>query len=105
MLRINCPWCGERDQTEFQYGGQAHLERPADPERASDSDWGGYLFYRINPKGLHHERWVHRWGCRQWFNVVRDTLTHEIHRVYRMDEPLEADLHANDPDGPAARGP
>lgn len=104
MLRIKCPWCGERDQTEFHFGGQAHLERPGDPGQASDSDWGEYLFYRDNPKGLSRERWVHRWGCRQWFNVERDTLTHEIHRVYKMDEPPETDLHANDPDGPTAPG-
>ena len=23
MLRITCPWCGERDYTEFRYGGDA----------------------------------------------------------------------------------
>jgi len=26
------------------------------------------------------ERWVHTAGCRRWFNVVRDTVTHEITR-------------------------
>ncbi len=23
MLRIPCPWCGERDETEFRYRGDA----------------------------------------------------------------------------------
>ena len=32
MLLIRCPWCGARDETEFRYGGQAHLAYPTDPE-------------------------------------------------------------------------
>jgi len=24
------------------------------------------------------ERWVHSAGCRRWFNLVRDTVTHEM---------------------------
>ena len=27
MLRITCPFCGERDYTEFRYGGDASLIR------------------------------------------------------------------------------
>jgi len=92
MLRIKCPWCGERDQNEFDYGGQANLVRPSNPEAAGDREWAEYLFYRINPRGVHHERWVHSWGCRQWLNVVRDTLTHEIHRVYAIGEPRDPNL-------------
>jgi len=86
MLRINCPWCGERDQTEFRFGGQADIVRPAVPAEASDEDWADYLFYRDNQAGRHHERWVHSWGCRQWFCLVRDTVTHEILQVYTLDE-------------------
>jgi len=26
-------------------------------------------------------------GCGQWFNVARDTVTHEIRKVYAMGEP------------------
>ena len=44
------------------------------------------FFFVIIPKGLHFERWQHRHGCRQWFNVVRHTLSHEIQAVYRLDE-------------------
>jgi heterotetrameric sarcosine oxidase delta subunit len=43
-------------------------------------------------KGLHLERWVHSFGCRQWFNVVRDTATHEIVEVIRMGIPAETPL-------------
>lgn len=84
MLRIPCPWCGVRDETEFRFGGEAHVERP-DLE-VSDAEWADYLFNRENPKGLHYERWCHVYGCSQWFNVVRDTVTHEIHAVYEMGE-------------------
>jgi len=62
------------------------MERPADPEQASDAEWADYLFYRDNHKGLHYERWLHSFGCRQWFNVARDTVTHEISEVYLMGE-------------------
>ena len=28
MQLIECPWCGPREETEFQYGGQAHVAYP-----------------------------------------------------------------------------
>ncbi|MFN3945796.1 MAG: sarcosine oxidase subunit delta [Allosphingosinicella sp.] len=82
MLRIHCPWCGARDEIEFRCGGESHIERP-EPD-VSDATWAAYLFERDNPRGARAERWVHSAGCRQWFNLVRDTVTHEIHEVYRM---------------------
>lgn len=86
MLRIQCPWCGLRDQTEFRFGGEGHVVRPADPESASDAEWSDYLFYRRNIKGVHYERWLHSYGCRQWFNVARHTVTHEVLAVYEMGQ-------------------
>jgi heterotetrameric sarcosine oxidase delta subunit len=73
MLLIRCPWCGERDEVEFSYGGQAQVAYPADPGAASDVEWSQYLFVRDNPKGLFKERWVHTHGCRRWFELERDT--------------------------------
>jgi heterotetrameric sarcosine oxidase delta subunit len=75
MFLIACPWCGERDQSEFAYGGEAAISRPVDPDAASDETWGTYLFFRDNTKGPITERWVHAFGCRRWFNAVRDTRT------------------------------
>ena len=86
MLRIPCPFCGLRDQVEFQFGGESQIERPENPEQASDAEWADYMFYRENPKGIHYERWVHNFGCRQWFNLARDTVTHEITEAFPMDE-------------------
>lgn len=85
MLRISCPFCGTRDETEYRFGGESHITRPG-PE-VTDAEWSDYLFNRENPKGMHYERWCHVFGCGQWFNVARDTVTHEIHAVYRMGEP------------------
>ena len=86
MLRIACPWCGPRDESEFTCGGEAHIVTPADPAALDDAQWADYLFMRKNPKGLHFERWVHTHGCRRWFNAARHTATEEIVAVYRVDE-------------------
>jgi len=84
---IPCPWCGPREEAEFHYGGQAHLAYPEDPAALSDEDWAKFLFFRENPSGPHPERWSHSAGCRRWFNAVRDTRTHDLLAVYRLDEP------------------
>lgn len=86
MLLIPCPRCGPRAEIEFQWGGPAHLQRP-DPTTATDRVWGEYLYSRTNPKGIAAERWRHAFGCRQWFNLLRDTATHEVLAVYAMGEP------------------
>jgi sarcosine oxidase subunit alpha/sarcosine oxidase subunit delta len=78
MLLLPCPWCGERDETEFSYGGQAGVPYPADPDALTDEEWAEYLFVRDNPKGEFRERWVHTHGCRRWFELTRDTVTHRI---------------------------
>lgn len=82
MLLLTCPWCGPRDETEYHYGGQAHVPCPEDPSALSDEEWAQYLFYRDNPAGPFAERWSHAVGCRRWFNVVRDTVTYEVSAVY-----------------------
>jgi sarcosine oxidase subunit delta len=52
MILINCPYCGERDQSEFSNGGEAHVARPINSENLTDKEWGEYVFYRANPKGI-----------------------------------------------------
>jgi len=91
MLKIACPWCGERDEMEFAYGGQAHVAYPKDPHALSDEEWAQYIFMRDNPKGIFHERWMHRHGCRRWFNLTRHTVTHEITAVYKPGDPNRAE--------------
>ncbi|MFT3797240.1 sarcosine oxidase subunit delta [Microbacterium sp.] len=93
MLLIQCPHCGPRDETEFHYGGQAHVAYPVDPYALTDEEWARYLFYRENPRGLFAERWAHSAGCRKWFSALRDTSSYEFAAVYPVNAapPLDAD--------------
>ena len=68
-MRLPCPWCGERDLSEFSYGGDATLRRPADD--APLEEWVDYVFFRDNPRGRHHEHWQHLQGCRAWIVIER----------------------------------
>ncbi len=88
MLLIECPWCGQRDESEFSYAGEAHIARPLETEKLSDEAWADYLFMRKNPKGLHREQWLHAAGCRRYFNVERDTATYKISGSYKIGEQL-----------------
>lgn len=87
MMLIECPYCGPRNETEFRYGGQAHVPYPEDPQQLDDRQWAEYLFYRDNTRGDYAERWAHTAGCRKWFNAIRDTETYAFRAVYRMGEP------------------
>jgi len=77
-MRIQCPFCGERDLSEFAYHGDAEAVRPDPdapdaPERFFDA-----VYLRDNPAGAHEELWYHGSGCHSWLKVRRDTRTHEI---------------------------
>jgi len=76
MMLIPCPWCGPRNQTEFTYGGDATVRRPA-PD-APEAAWVDYVYLRDNPCGPLDELWHHAAGCRSWITVRRNTRTHEI---------------------------
>ncbi len=86
MLLIVCPYCGERPEIEFSYGGEAHLVRPKDPASLGDAEWADYLYARSNPKGVHAERWRHTHGCARFFNALRDTLSDRFLATYRIGE-------------------
>ncbi len=87
MLLIKCPWCGYRDQTEFSYGGEAHITRPTNSEEMTDAEWADYLFMRKNTKGKYREQWCHTAGCRQWFNAERDTVSYKFNNFYKPADP------------------
>lgn len=82
MLRLNCPHCGVRDESEFRYRGDASRPRPL--AGSSTEAFADYVYQRENPHGLHSEWWLHAGGCRQVLNVVRDTATHRIVSVSPM---------------------
>ena len=100
MLALDCPYCGNRAQTEFTFGGDASIERPSDPRAVPLTEWLDYVYLRANPRGPHTEWWQHSAGCRRWFKVRRDTLTHEVIGSSRPAEnPLESPPDKSPPDG------
>ena len=86
MLKIECPFCGNKNETEFSCGGEAHIARPLAENKITDLAFSEYLFMRDNPKGVFLERWCHTSGCRRWFNMARDTVSHEIIEIYAMGQ-------------------
>lgn len=88
MLRIDCPICGLRDETEFSYGADATVTRPRMDE-ANSGPWLDYVFNRDNPRGAHKEYWHHVQGCRQWLVQERNTLTHEMGACHLAREIIE----------------
>ena len=84
MLRIPCPWCGLRDETEFRYRGDATLTRP--PPDGGREVFQAFVFERDNPRGWHLEWWLHVGGCRGLIKVLRHTQSHEIRWVGRPEE-------------------
>ncbi|SNT75599.1 sarcosine oxidase subunit delta [Paracoccus seriniphilus] len=91
MIVINCPYCGQdRHEEELTYGGEAEIIRPVDPTTVSDETWTDYLYFRNNPKGIHHEQWCCSAGCGQWFKVARDTVSHAVLEVVTFDKRLSA---------------
>ena len=86
MLKIDCPFCGERAEIEFHGGGEAHIARPDASVERTDDEWRAYLFLRDNPKGLIRERWNHSHGCQRWFNAVRNTVTDQFVMTYKIGE-------------------
>ena len=75
MIMLPCPWCGDRNVSEFRYAGEL-VPRP-DPATATPPQWRDYLYLRGNQRGWVAEQWHHRAGCRQYFTLDRDTATDE----------------------------
>jgi sarcosine oxidase subunit delta len=76
MMRLPCPFCGDRGIEEFSYAGDATLKRPA--QDAATACWVDYVYMRNNPAGPHSELWYHAAACRRFLKVERDTRTHAI---------------------------
>ena len=76
-MLIPCPICGERDQSEFLYGGDATIIRPSIATEDA-ARWAAYVYDRSNPRGQHEEYWQHVHGCRQTLVVTRNTETHDV---------------------------
>jgi len=89
-MRIECPYCGERDVGEYQYLGAADPQRPDPATEDAARRYFEAVYLRDNPAGAHRELWYHHQGCRSWLRVTRNTLTHEILSVEFADRRLAA---------------
>ena len=98
MLKVFCPHCAEsREEAEFHCVGQAHLARPRDPDNCTDQQWGNYLYFRKNPRGIYQELWVHAAGCRKFFNITRDTQSYQIMESYRIGQTPSVTAESREP--------
>jgi len=77
-MRLNCPFCGERDAEEFAVLGRDAGPRPDASAPDALAKFHDYVHLRVNPAGPNREHWYHANGCRRWLIVTRDTQTHEI---------------------------
>ena len=77
-MRIGCPYCGERDLSEFTYLGDGSYTRPDANAAGAKFAYYTAVYLRDNPAGPHPEFWYHSGGCRSWLKVTRDTVTHRI---------------------------
>tara|TARA_B100001123_G_C15282272_1_gene1014420 strand:+ start:138 stop:437 length:300 start_codon:yes stop_codon:yes gene_type:complete len=91
MIRINCPFCGERDHSEFTYGGDATIKYPS--LSANENEWVEAIFFRKNIFGPQLETWHHTSGCRMWLEVERCTKTHKISSIKPAHPELEKTLN------------
>jgi len=78
VLLIPCPYCGERDESEFDYGG-----RTVDlPElNASSVEWHKALHLHEVDKNFIDEDWFHTVGCESWIRLKRNPDSHEFLEV------------------------
>lgn len=81
MLLIPCPNCGERNITEFRYGGEIKRNPPKIEDSASDNALAN-LYLKENRLGVQKEWWYHRAGCGTWFIAERHTKSQVIEQTY-----------------------
>jgi heterotetrameric sarcosine oxidase delta subunit len=83
-MRIPCPYCGSRDAQEFVYRGDAAPVRPNGEDGFYD-----YVHLRNNKAGEMREHWYHAQGCRNWIELIRNTLTHDIKASVLARRPVQ----------------
>ena len=77
MQIFPCPFCGDRNETEFHFAGELGKVRPDTTGDISATDWSTYLFTQRNEKGAVHEVWMHT-PCAELFVLERDSVSMEV---------------------------
>ena len=81
MLILSCPNCGERNVSEFRFGGE-YNPRPSDADARDDAELAAYLYLCDNRLGVETAWWYHQAGCGLWFLVERHTKTQVVVKSY-----------------------
>ena len=81
MLILCCPNCGERNVSEFRFGGE-YNPRPSDPYACDDAELAAYLYLSDNKLGVETAWWYHQAGCGLWFLAQRHTKTQDVLKTY-----------------------
>ena len=68
----------------MKYGFEKNGSPGCNLRRFQQEEAGITLFSRKNINGIHIEQWFHSGGCRQWFNVERNTYTNEISKILNL---------------------
>ncbi len=87
-MRIECPFCGERDLSEFTYRGAVGDSAASTAAARLLEPHVATVYLRSNPAGAHRELWRHGYGCGSWLEVTRDTRTHLISAVRLAKDPV-----------------
>ena len=74
MQIFDCPFCGERNETEFHFVSEAGKVRPEPAREVTPELWASYLHTKNNPRGASREIWRHL-GCGELFAMRRDTVS------------------------------
>lgn len=77
MQNFPCPFCGERDEQEFFFAGEAGKLRPDTMGAVAADEWADYLHAKRNEKGEVREIWIHR-NCFETFLMVRDSQSMDV---------------------------
>ena len=74
-IRITCPHCGVRSIGEWVHGEAFSVS-----DRITDADERDVdrAYMHDNPEGVVREAWFHKYGCRRWVYLERDTRTDEF---------------------------
>ena len=89
MILLKCPNCGERNISDYRYGGE-YNPRPQNPMTVADDEWTDFVYMRDNKVGVQKEWWYCRFGCGIWFIALRHTKTNEVVDTM-MWQPAEAE--------------
>jgi methylglutamate dehydrogenase subunit B len=77
MLKIPCTFCGERDISEFSYGGRVTTLPKLDGDKGLQ-DWHEAVHMRPQTGEVVVENWFHEYGCENWISIQRNVKSHVI---------------------------